>query len=272
MNSISWGTVSGFFIGFGLFVSAIVLNTDNYGMFVSASSFLMVVGGTLAATMIAYQERYVLKALKSMAQILVPSSVSPQTLFADVERLIRWSKTVQINGLPALQKKIDAESMDQDAILTIGVKMLMSDYSGDMLGKMLGNAVKTTYERNMVQVKILNSMATVAPAFGMVGTLVGLIIMLDNMGGDPAALGAGLAVALLTTLYGVLFAQLILKPASTKLRQKEEIDRFRNTLLVDGFVMLADKKSPWQIEDHLNSYLDPHIYFHVADRDKKAKT
>ena len=74
--------------------------------------------------------------------------------------------------------------------------------------------VESDHERNSIQVEILDTMATFAPAFGMIGTLVGLVIMLGNMGGDPSSIGAGMAVALITTLYGVLLANLILKPAA----------------------------------------------------------
>ena len=111
-------------------------------------------------------------------------------------------------------------------------------------------------------------MGAAAPAFGMIGTLVGLIIMLDNMGGDPSSLGKGLAVALLTTLYGVLFSRIIFLPAATKILQREEIIRFRNYLIAEGLSLLADKKSPRYIQDRMNSYLDPAIHFNI-DKMKK---
>jgi chemotaxis protein MotA len=106
-------------------------------------------------------------------------------------------------------------------------------------------------------------MGGACPAFGMVGTLIGLIIMLDKMGGDPAALGAGLAVALLTTLYGVLFARLIFLPAGAKIMQREQIVRFRNNMVAEGLVLLADRKSPRFIQDKMNSYLDPALHFNI---------
>ncbi len=106
-------------------------------------------------------------------------------------------------------------------------------------------------------------MAAASPAFGMIGTLVGLIIMLDGMGGDPTQLGAGLAVALLTTLYGVIFARLVFMPAATKIMQREQIVRFRNFLVAEGLALLADRKSPRFIQDKMNSFLDPAIHFNI---------
>ena len=141
--------------------------------------------------------------------------------------------------------------------------MVVSGYTGDEVREILTNTIETTYGRNTVQVNILNAMAAASPAFGMIGTLVGLIIMLDGMGGDPSQLGAGLAVALLTTLYGVIFARLVFMPAATKIMQREQIVRFRNFLVAEGLALLADRKSPRFIQDKMNSFLDPAIHFNI---------
>ena len=113
-------------------------------------------------------------------------------------------------------------------------------------------------------------MAVAAPAFGMVGTLIGLIIMLDNMGDDPSEIGAGLAVALVTTLYGIMLARLIFAPAAAKLQQREEIFRFCNYMIVEGLSMQADQSGPRVIQDHMNSYLDPTIRYDI-DRQLKGR-
>ena len=102
-----------------------------------------------------------------------------------------------------------------------------------------------------------------APAFGMVGTLGGLNGMLGAMGGSPEDLGAGLAVAMLTTLYGVLFARVLFLPAASKMQQREQIFKFRNSILVEGFALLAEKKSPRFMQDALNAFLDPSIHYDI---------
>jgi chemotaxis protein MotA len=122
----------------------------------------------------------------------------------------------------------------------------------------------------MVQALILKNMAAAAPAFGMIGTLVGLVIMLESLATDPESLGPGLAVALLTTLYGVLFARLVFLPAASKVEQKEGITRFRNFLVTEGFSMLAEHKSPRFIQDRMNSFLDPSIHYTIDQRGGKG--
>jgi chemotaxis protein MotA len=106
-------------------------------------------------------------------------------------------------------------------------------------------------------------MGGIGPAFGMVGTLVGMVMMMANLGGDPTAMGGSLAIALLATLYGVLSARLIWFPAAEKIKQREEIVRFRNYLVAEGLALLAERKSPRFIQDKMNSYLDPAIHFNI---------
>ena len=102
----------------------------------------------------------------------------------------------------------------------------------------------------------------------MIGTVVGLIIMLGKMGEDPTQLGPGLSIALITTLYGILLARLIFLPVASKVLQREQIVRFRNYLVAEGLALLADRKSPRYIQDKMNSYLDPAIHFNI-DKMKK---
>ena len=126
-----------------------------------------------------------------------------------------------------------------------------------MFRTILTDDMDSQWQRLTLESKVLNTMAVYAPGFGMVGTIIGLIIMLDNMDGDMAALGKGLALALLTTLYGVVLANLIFKPAANQVTEKQETVYFRNQLMVEGFVLLAEKRDSLFIQDRLNAYLQP---------------
>ena len=264
---MSIATILGLLGALALFLGSIVFSTDNYIIFVSGSSAMMVIGGTLASTFISYEPRYVLLSLKLIWRIVFSPKVGRNVLKNEVGRIIRWAYTVQKNGIPALEAEA-LKAVKGDKFLKFGVEMVVSGYTGEEVREILANTITTTYGRNTVQVNILRAMASAAPAFGMIGTLVGLIIMLDNMGGDPSSLGKGLAVALLTTLYGVLVARLVFLPTATKFEQREQIVKFRNFLLAEGLALLADKKSPRYIQDKMNSYLDPAIHFNI-DKMKK---
>jgi chemotaxis protein MotA len=97
----------------------------------------------------------------------------------------------------------------------------------------------------------------------MVGTLIGLVLMMSDLAGDPKAIGPKFALALLTTLYGVFLARIVFLPAASKYQQKMGILRFRKFLVTEGFAMLAEHKSPRYIQDRMNSFLDPSIHYRI---------
>jgi len=266
--SMSFSTIFSLMLAFGMFIGAIVWETDHYIIFFSLSSFIMVVGGTLAAGFVSYEPRYVILSLKLIGRILFTPKVGRDILKAEVGRMIRWAYIVQKGGPPALEAEA-SKAVKGDKFLKFGIEMVVSGYSGDEVRDIMTNLIETTFGRNTVQVNILRFLASTSPAFGMIGTLIGLVIMLDKMGEDPTKLGPGLAIALITTLYGVLFARLIYIPAANKIMQREQIVRFRNYLVAEGLILMADRKSPRYIQDKMNSYLDPSIHFNIDTARRK---
>lgn len=266
MKSISLFTLSGILLGFGLFLLAIFTRTDNYLMFLNLPGFLMVIGGTFAAGMISFRGRYVTKSLRDLFGILIPQNINPQSLYHEVGLIIEWGVQNQKGGVKKLEDSIDKTEFS-DPFLTYGTKLLLSDYKPDEMRTMLNNALETSFERDMVPSYVLRTMGNYAPAFGMIGTLVGMIIMLDNLGGDPGQIGQGLALALVTTLYGLLLSQLIFKPAAEKVKEKSEIMRYRNVMMMEGLLMLADNQFSTAIQDKMNSFLDPAYHFEIAEKE-----
>jgi chemotaxis protein MotA len=211
---------------------------------------------------VSFEPRYVILSLKGLQSILFTNKVGRSILTQEVGRVIRWGYVIQKNGLPGLEADI-GKIRKQDRFLGFGVDLVISGYTGQEVREILATTVEATFQRNTTQADILRNMGQTAPAFGMIGTLVGLIIMLDKMGDDPSQLGPGMAVALITTLYGVLFSRLILLPAANKVQQREEIVRFRNYLVAEGLALLAERKSPRYIQDRMNAFLDPSIHFSI---------
>jgi chemotaxis protein MotA len=265
---MSLPTIIGFSLSLLLFIGAIVESTSNFKIFLHLAGFLMVVGGTLAATLVAFEARYVKQALGLLKAIFFSPRVARGMLTNEVARVIRWGYLVQKGGITALES--DSRSLkNQDAFLAFGVNLVVSGYTAAEVRQMLENQIETTFQRHIVPTEILKYMASNAPAFGMMATLVGLVVMLDNMGTDPSKLGPGMAVGLLGTLYGVLFARLVLMPAANKAHQRESIIRFRNMLVAEGLSLLAERRSPRFIQDAMNSYLDPTIHFDIDKAPRK---
>jgi chemotaxis protein MotA len=249
-------TLLGLIIGIILFVGSVMISTDNVMMFLNLPSIIMVLGGTLANAFISYQGPYVLKALRSVYEILNHAKTNETILVKEAERVVEWSRIVASQGQVALEQHIKEKGNDD--LLCYGIQLVADGIDSATVRDLLSNRIETTFDRNMRQVEILRNMASAAPAFGMIGTLVGLIIMLDGLA-DASSLGTGLAIAMLTTLYGVLLARFIFQPAADKTSQREEIAHFRNMLMMEGFVMLAEGQNTSQIRERIASFLPPEV-------------
>ena len=259
---MSFSTVSAIIISVGLVLGAILHTTTNLALFWELAGFLIVVGLTFTTTLMAYELRYVLIALKLMVKIIYAPRFSRGILRAEIGRIIKWAYLLQKSGIPALEA--EAKKVGRgDAFLKFGVEVLLSGYTGEEVREIMHNMADSTFHRNSVPAEILKSMSANAPTFGMFATVLGLIMMLDSMGSDPTALGPSMAVAMAGTLYGVGLARLFLLPAAVKIQQREEIIRFRNHLVAEGIALLADRKSPRYIQDKMNSFLDPAIHFNI---------
>jgi len=269
---MSINTFFAMLLGIGLFVGAIAVSTDNYMVFVSGSSVVIVLGGTLASTFLGFEFRYVVGALKAILGTFSVHRLDQASLNAEVGRVIRWAYLVQKDGIVALEAEAKSTPGWDGGFLLFGVELILTGYNGEETRRILSNTIESAHERGLVRAGILRNMASTAPAFGMIGTLVGLVVMLDKMGDDPSGIGAGMAVALITTLYGVLLARLVFGPVGNKVQQREDIARFRNYLILDGLAMLADKASPRHIQDRMNSYLDPTIRYDIDTQLKAAST
>jgi len=252
----SFSTLIGICAAVGLFVYAIISSTDNYLMFVSLSSFALVAGSTIAACLISYSTHDLLMALKGM----LGTFLTPPSTQSHLKKLVvRFSELTQLyrtSGISAVEGSLTAKEK-KDPFMVRGIELIGMGYKNHDIRTILTDDMDADWQRMTQESKVLNTMAIYSPGFGMVGTIIGLIIMLDNMGGDMTALGKGLALALITTLYGVVLANLIFKPAANQVTEKQESMHFRRQMMVDGFVLLSEKQDTMFIQDRLNSYLAP---------------
>jgi chemotaxis protein MotA len=249
-------TIAGMLVGVGLFIMSILLSTDNGLVFFSVPSLLLVVGGTLANAFISYEPRTVTDSLRDIGRMFGRSLMRADVVRGEAARVVEWARVFQTQGIRGLENHLRQSGL-LDPLLEFGVTLVVDGHRPADVREMMGNLVESEYFRRASRVVVLRNMASTAPAFGMVGTLVGLVIMLDGLARDPAALGSGLAVALLTTLYGVLLARLVFQPAADKTLERERLIRFRNYLMLEGFTMIAEGRRPLFVETRMNSFLDP---------------
>lgn len=253
---ISISTVVGVFAGVGLIMIAVEQNTNNYNMFLSSSSLLMVLGGTFAASLISFTIQDMFKAILALFGCFRSSKVTPKTLNKDVARFVEWARLIRSDGVVAIEKSLTKKE-SKDHFISFAVELLGSGYKKEEMREILEDAREAHYLARTHNARIMHVMGAYAPGFGMIGTVTGLIIMLDNMNGDTAALGKGLALALITTLYGVLLAQLLFKPAGSFINLKADEEYNRQLLFIEGMLMVKEKSDVVAIQDRLNAFLPP---------------
>jgi chemotaxis protein MotA len=170
-----------------------------------------------------------------------------------MQRLVEYAKLARREGLLALESKV----VDiKDAFLSKSIQLLVDGTDADGLRAILEKEIENVRGRHSIGKGVLESMGTVAPAFGMMGTLIGLVLMLRELD-DPSKIGVGMATALITTFYGVLLANLIFLPMSGKLDIRSKEETLLKELIVEGVVAIQSGDNPSIVEEKLKGFLSP---------------
>lgn len=263
---MSKGTVIAFIAGICVVLGSIIAATDRPFAFYDIPSMIIVVGGTFVTLFISFETKLSLSALRLMLRAFSSHPDSENSLKSEVGQIVRWAYIIQKNGLQGLENEVTDELRQHSPFLAYGADLVVTGYTGTEIKQILEHMLESQTERDKRETDALKKMGGDAPAFGMLGTLIGLIIMLGNMGGDPSTIGPSMAVALVTTFYGIVLARLIFIPLATKMSTRNEVTLFKNTLQMEGLVLLAERKSPRYIQDKINSFVDINEQFSI-DRD-----
>ena len=263
---MSIGSLLAFLAGCAVVIGSILAATDRPMAFIDIPSVIIVVGGTFAACFISYEAKTALGGLKLGLSTFKKHKDSENSLKDEVGRIVRWAYIIQKNGLQGLENEITDDLRESNAFLAYGADLVVTGYTGAEIKQILEHMLESQAERNKRTSDVLMKLGGDAPAFGMLGTLIGLIIMLGSMGGDPSAIGPSMAVALVTTFYGIILARIIFIPLATKANSRNDVTLLKNTLQMEGLVLLAERKSPRYIQDKINSFVDTKEQF-LIDRD-----
>lgn len=257
VGSYAPSPVVGAALGVIFIMGAIVLGTHSLLAFFSIEGLVIVVGGVIVVAFMSFEAEDVRKALNVIAEMFrEPNAAAHDNLHRDMIEIIGWAYMVREKGMRRLESSLAKRGIT-DPFVKYGLNMVVSGYSPDEVRAMMETAADACYERDSIPVDVLQTMTSHAPAFGMIGTLVGMVAMLCSLNDNVAAIGPSLSVSFLSTLYGVVSARMVYMPAAAKLRQVVAKRRFRNQLVTEGMVMLVGDKNPMFIKDRLNSFLRP---------------
>lgn len=266
-GGVSLGTIGGFVFGWILIIwSMFSTSGGKIGIYIDAPSFVMVVCGSTLAMFICFEAKDVIQAHKGFLSIFKKYKDTVRSYKDEVGQFVQWGYIMQKNGVQGLEGEVLESVGNDDPFLRYGLELLISNYTAAEIRDFLKEDAFSTYQRQGRSPEVMKQLGANAPAFGMAGTLVGLVAMLSNMGGDASSIGSGMSVALITTFYGVLAARLFYLPAFVKLGQRADDTLFRNLMITEALVLLAERRNPRYIQDRLNSMLDPSQHF-LIDRD-----
>jgi len=252
--------------GFGSLLVLTPMAAGMHGMMTlfSLAGLIIVVGGVIATAFMSFEAADVRTALRAIPDMLrEPPAIRPD-LTQDMNAILHWARQMKGGGLGALRVSLD-DVRARPPFVRYGLNMVLSEYRPEEVRAMLETAADAGYDRDCPPVDVLRAMTGHAPAFGMVGTLVGMIAMLCDLNGDIASTGPVLAVSFLSTLYGVVSARMIYMPAAARLQKEVDDRQQRHALITEGMVMLARAEPPSRIQDRLNGFLRPeqHDYFDI---------
>lgn len=244
-------TLLGIASGMGLVILAIVQG-GGIGLFINVQAMMITVGGCIGATLINFPLPKVIGVTSIVRKAFFHKQVSPDEV---IRTLVEFTGIARREGLLALEGRL---SEMEDTFLQKGIQMAIDGTAVETVRDILNIDLDSLENRHKTGQAILTAMGNYAPAFGMIGTLIGLIQMLRQID-DPSAIGQGMATALITTFYGALMANLIFLPLAGKLKVRSEEEIMNKELIVEGIIGIQSGDNPRIVEERLKAFLSPRL-------------
>ena len=246
---MDFATIIGILGGFGLVIIAMA-SGGGLAWFFDGPSAMIVLGGTFGAVLINYPIADLLGVIK-----VAKNAFRGKKQQADVviNQLVEMSKICRREGIIALQNMI---KQTKDPFLAKAINLVVDGVNPAQISEILETELDYIGERHRLGAEIFTTMGNFAPAMGLVGTLIGLVQMLQQMN-NPGAIGPAMAIALITTFYGVILANLVFLPIAGKLKTKSSQELLLKQVIINGILSIQSGDNPRVIEQKLHSYISP---------------
>lgn len=255
-------TLLGIIVGVGLVGAAIQIG-GSVRSFIDVPSVMITIGGTIAATLI----NFGVDDIKNVLRVTrIAFTQTPPQLTATISELISLAEVARREGLLALDRSLGKLG---DDFLKHGLQLVVDGVDPAVIREILETDLEAIEDRHRMGRKLFDQMALFAPAFGMIGTLIGLIQMLRNIN-NPSAIGPGMAVALVTTFYGAVLAYLVFIPISGKLAVRSQEEALQKEILIEGILAIQSGDNPRIVEEKLRAFLPPAMRAKVAYKKRPA--
>ena len=244
-------TLIGLLMSFGLVGAAIVMG-GNPLIFVDVPSILIVFGGTIGITLINYPLANVIGVIGVVKNTFFHTLDEPSKI---IEQFIEYANKARREGILALEPVLKELS---DDFLRKGLQMAVDGMEPQAIQEIMEIDIAYLQERHDLGAEIMSTMGGFAPAMGMIGTVIGLVQMLQSMD-DPSSIGPSMAVALITTFYGAILANLLFNPMAGKLKTRSKEEVLLREMMLEGILSISRWENPRIVEEKLNSFLPPKL-------------
>lgn len=248
MPNIDPLSLLGLLVGFAAILLGQYLEGGHVGALLNGPAMLIVFGGTVGAVMVQSPLPVFVRAVRMAAWVIVPP-LHPAT--EAVQKVLQWSQLARKEGLLGLENIADAEA---DSYAKKGLQLLVDGSEPETIRSTLEVELNVREQKDLQAAKVFEGMGGYCPTIGIIGAVMGLIHVMNNLA-DPSQLGGGIAVAFVATIYGVGLANLVFLPAANKLKNLISHQAQFRELLIEGLVAIAEGENPRNIETRLLGYL-----------------
>ncbi len=244
------GTIIGLILGFGMVLFGIISARGDFSLFISIPSIFIVIGGSFGALLVSNPLSRVLGIMRYVNLAIKVPNYEEERIIA---QLVNFSEKARREGLLALED--DLEEVE-DEFLRKGIQLVVDGTDPDIIKNILYNELNQIQLRHAVGIKLFDDWGKLAPAFGMIGTLIGLVLMLGNIE-DKSAIGSGMSAALITKLYGAILGNLVFTPFRNNLQDKDNDEAMVKEIMIEGILSIQSGDNPRILEEKLLSFLPP---------------
>jgi chemotaxis protein MotA len=242
-------SIIGLIVGFGAIIGGQALEGGHLNSIMNAVAFMIVMGGTMGAVMLQTPLNTFLRAMKMLTWVFHTPEISAEKL---LDKILEWNQIARKEGLLRLEALAEDEG---DLFAQKGLNLIADGAEPDLIREIMETDLYLQEDKDIESAKVFEAMGGYSPTIGIIGAVLGLIHVMGNLA-DPSALGSGIAVAFVATIYGVALANLLFLPIGNKLRTLVGRRSRLQMMLIDGLISVADGENPRNIESRLIAYLN----------------
>jgi chemotaxis protein MotA len=245
---MDFATIIGLILGFGAVIGGQTLEGGHLSAIIQPTAAFIILCGTMGATFVSFPLKSIIQAAKDVKKVFLPSQTNHENIIKDI---IGYAAKARKNGLISLEQ--EAQNI-KDVFIKKGISLVVDGIDPQKLRETMETELSAFEEHSKISVEVFEAAGGYAPTIGIIGAVLGLIHVMENLS-DSSKLGGGIAVAFVATIYGLMMANLVCIPMGTKLKHRLKEEVLIKQMIIEGLIAIQNGENPHFIEQRLRSYL-----------------